>query len=42
MCDVVRICIEQELAVTREAFLAKLEIENQEYSSLEQAELEII
>ena len=42
VCAVVRIRIEQELAVTREAFLARLEIENQEDSPLEQAELEII
>ena len=42
VCAVVRIRIEQELAVTREAFLAKLEIENQEESPLEQMDLEII
>ena len=42
VCAVVRIRIEQELAVTREAFLAKLEIENQEDSPLEQIELEIL
>ena len=42
VCAVVRIRIEQELAVTREAFLAKLEIENQEDSALEQIELEIV
>ena len=42
VCAVVRICIEQELAVTRKAFLAKLEIEMQKDSSLEQAQLEII
>ena len=35
VCAVVRIRIEQELAVTREAFLAKLEIENQEDTPLE-------
>ena len=42
VCAVVRIRIEQELAVTREAFLARLEIENQESSSLEQIEVEIL
>ena len=42
VCAVVRIRIEQELAVTREAFLAKLEIENQEDTPLEQMDLEII
>ena len=42
VCAVVRIRIEQELAITREAFLARLEIENQENSPLEQIGLEII
>ena len=42
VCAVVRIRIEQEIAVTREAFLARLEIENQESSSLEQIEVEIL
>ena len=42
VCAVVRIRIEQELAVTREAFLAKLEIENKENLPLEQIELEIV
>lgn len=42
VCAVVRIRIEQELAVTREAFLAKLEIENQEDSPLEQIEMKIV
>ena len=42
VCAVVRIRIEQELAVTREAFLARLEIENQESSKLEQIEVEIL
>ena len=42
VCAVVRIRIEQELAVTRVAFLAKLEIENMESSSLTQGSLEII
>ena len=42
VCAVVRIRIEQELTITREAFLARLEIENQESSPLEQIGLEII
>ena len=42
VCAVVRIRIEQELAITREAFLTRLEIENQEDSPLEQTGLEII
>ena len=42
VCAVVRIRIEQEVAVTREAFLARLEIENQEDSNLEQMNLEFI
>ncbi len=42
VCAIVSIRIEQELAVTREAFLEKLEIENQEDSPLEQIELNII
>ena len=42
VCAVVRIRIEQELALTREAFLARLEIENQEDSSLQQIDIEII
>ena len=42
ICAVVRIRIEQELALTREAFLAKLEIENLENSPLKQMELEIV
>ena len=41
VCAVVRIQIEQELAITREAFLAKLEIENQEDTPLEDMDLEI-
>ena len=41
VCAVVRIRVEQELAVTREAFLAKLEIENNEESSLEEVRVEI-
>jgi len=42
VCAVVRIRIEQELAVTRTAFLAKLEIENMEMFSLEHGDLEIL
>ncbi len=42
VCAVVRIRIEQELALTREAFLAKLEIENKEVSSLNEMQLEIV
>ena len=42
VCAVVRIRIEQELALTREAFLAKLEIENQDDVSLEQIKIEIL
>ena len=42
VCAVVRIRIEQELAITREAFLARLEIENQEDMNLEQMTLEIM
>ena len=42
VCAVVRIRIEQELAITREAFLARLEIENQENSPLERIGLEIV
>ena len=41
ICVVVRIRIEQELAVTRVAFLAKLEIDNKESLSLTQGSLEI-
>ena len=42
VCAVVRIRIEQELAVTRTAFLAELEIENMESSPLENGSLEIV
>ena len=42
VCAVVRIRVEQELAVTREAFVAKLEIENQEDSPLGGVKIEII
>ena len=42
VCAVVRVRIEQELAITREAFLARLEIDNQEDVNLEQMTLEII
>ena len=41
VCAVVRIRIEQQIAVTREAFLASLEIENKEEAPLENIELEI-
>ena len=42
VCAVVRIRIEQELAVTRTAFLARLEIENMDESPLERGDMEII
>ena len=42
VCAVVRIRIEQEVAVTRTAFLAKLEIDNMDESPLERGDLEII
>ena len=42
ICAIVRIRIEQELAITREAFLAILEIDNQENVNLKQMTLEII
>ena len=42
ICVVIRIRIEQELAVTRVAFLAKLEIDNKESSSLTGGSLEIV
>ena len=42
VCAVVRIRIQQELAITREAFLARLQIENMEDSSLEQINIEIV
>ena len=42
VCAVVRIRIEQELAITREAFLAKLEIGNMEDSPLQQIHVEIL
>ena len=42
VCAVVRIRIQQELAITREAFLARLQIENMEDSPLEQLNIEII
>ena len=42
VCAVVRIRIEQELTVTREAFLAKLEVENQDDSPIEHIEIEIL
>ena len=40
VCAVVRIRIEQEIALTRDAFLAILEIENMEVSDLEQVQME--
>ena len=42
VCAVVRIRIEQELAVTRTAFLARLEIENMEAAPLQDGSLEFI
>ena len=42
VCAVVRIRIVQELALTREAFEARLEIENQETSPLQQIDIEIV
>ncbi len=42
VCAVVRIRIEQELAITREAFLARLEIENMENTPLQQIFVEIM
>ena len=42
VCAVVRIRIEQEIALTRDAFLATLEIENKEISDLEQVQLEFL
>ena len=42
VCAVIRIRILQELALTREAFQARLEIDNQENSPLQQIDIEII
>ena len=42
VCAVIRIRILQELALTREAFQARLEIDNQESSPLQQIDIEII
>lgn len=42
VCAVIRIRIEQELAITREAFLARLEIGNMEDSPLQQINVEIM
>ena len=42
VCAVVRIRIVQELALTREAFEARLEIENQESAHLQQISIEIV
>ena len=39
VCAVVRIRIEQEIALTRDAFLARLEIENMEATELQQIEM---
>lgn len=41
VCAVVRIRIQQELALTREAFLARLEIDNMEDSTLQELRIEI-
>ena len=42
VCAVIRICILQELTLTREAFQARLEIDNRENSPLHQIDIEII
>ena len=42
VCAVVRIRIEQEIALTRDAFLAKLEIENMETSDLQRIQMEFL
>ena len=42
VCAVVRIRIDQEIALTRDAFLARLEVENMEFSDLEQVQLEFL
>ena len=42
VCAVIRIRILQELALTREAFQARLEIDNQEVSPLRQIQVEIV
>ena len=41
VCAVVRIHVEQEIALTREAFLAKLDIENKEDLALEDVNVQI-
>ena len=42
VCAVVRIRIEQEIALTRDAFLAKLEIENMETFDLQRIQMEFL
>ena len=42
VCGIVRLRIEQEIALTRDAFLAKLEIENMEASDITQWKMEIL
>ena len=42
VCAIVRLRIEQEIALTRDAFLAKLEIENMEASYITQLKMEIL
>ena len=42
VCAVVRIRIEQDIALTRDAFLARLEIENMEASALQQIQMNIL
>ena len=42
VCAVVRLRIEQEIALTRDAFLAKLEIENMEASDITRWQMEIL
>jgi hypothetical protein len=42
VCAVVRIRITQEIALTREAFEARLEIDNQETSPLQQIDIDIV
>ena len=42
VCAVVRIRIEQEIALTRDAFLARLEIENMETAELQQIQMDFL
>ena len=42
VCAVVRIRINQEIALTRDAFLAKLEIENMEMADLQQVQIDFL